>query len=123
MHLLNRYKTSLFFVLFCWIFASQLKAQLSKATAFQMVQNGKAQAVIIEPSNASPEEHLAATELSDYVFKITGAHISVSNLNIGNNKAVYIGRACPNYAVLIKVCVACSLLFTAVTTTDVVSII
>ena len=102
MHLLNRYKITLFFLLFFGAFASHLKAQLSKAPAFQVVQNRKAKAVIIEPSNASPEEHLAATQLSDYVFKITGARISVSNVNTEINKAIYIGRACPNYATLIK---------------------
>jgi hypothetical protein len=99
---LYRSKISIFFVLLFLMVGSKLNAQLSKAPAFQLVQNGATKAVIIKPSDASEEEHLAATELSDYVFKISGARIPVSSINKGNSKVIYIGRACPNYTALIK---------------------
>ena len=99
---INQSKIVSLFVFLCLMITSQIPAQPSKAPAFQLVQNGVVKSVIIEPLDATADEHLAATELSNYVYKISGAHIPVASVNNGNNKTIYIGRACPNYAALIK---------------------
>jgi hypothetical protein len=99
---INQTKIVSFIFFLCLMITSQILAQNSKAPVFQLVQNGVVKSVIIEPSDATTDEHLAATELSNYVFKISGARIPITSINNGNNKTVYIGRACPNYTVLIK---------------------
>lgn len=102
MNFLFRPTISFFAVLFSCMTITCVHAQKVTTPVFTMVQNGGSNAVIVTAVNAGKDELLAANELSDYVFKITGAHIPVSTQKNGKNSVIYIGSACPNYASLTK---------------------
>ena len=102
MNFLFRSKISLLVVLLSCISITCVNAQKVTAPSFTMVQNGRSNAVIVITANAGKDELLAAGELSDYVFKMSGARIPVSSQKNGKNSVIYIGRACPNYTALTK---------------------
>ncbi len=102
MQFLSRFKFSLLFAISLVFIALQVTAQLPKLPAFMLVQNGATKAVIIEPLDATQEEHKAATELSDYIFQIAGVKIPIVSKKDASNQVIFIGRACPNYVALIK---------------------
>jgi hypothetical protein len=79
-----------------------VNAQKVTAPSFTMVQNGHSNAVIMTAVNADKDELLAANELSEYVFKISGARIPISTQKNTKSSVIYIGSACPNYASLTK---------------------
>jgi len=102
MQLFVRATFSFLFVLLLSFNGIQANAQKAPSASFKLVQQGSSKAVIQIAENADSDERLAATELSDYVFKITGARIPVVSKKSTSNPVIYIGRACPNYAALIK---------------------
>jgi hypothetical protein len=102
MQLLFRATFSLLFVLSLSISSSLVNAQKAANSRFKMVQQGSSRSVIQIAKNADSDERLAANELSDYVFKITGARIPVVSTISNSKTVIYIGRACPNYASLVK---------------------
>jgi hypothetical protein len=102
MQLFVRTTFSFLFMLLLSFNSIQANAQKAPSASFKMVQQGSSKAVIQIPENAATEERLAATELSDYVFKITGTRIPVVSKKSTSKTVIYIGRACPNYAALIK---------------------
>jgi hypothetical protein len=102
MNFLFRSKISLLVVLFSCMTSTYLNAQKVTAPSFSMVQNGRSNAVIITAANADKDELLAAGELSDYVFKMSGVRIPISTQKNAKNSVIYIGHACPNYASLTK---------------------
>ena len=102
MQLFVRTTFSFLFMLLLSFNSIQANAQKAPSASFKMVQQGSSKAVIQIPENAANEERLAATELSDYVFKITGTRIPVVSKKSTSKTVIYIGRACPNYAALIK---------------------
>ncbi len=102
MNFLFRPTISYIVVLFSCITITCVNAQKVTAPSFTMVQNGHSSAVIVTPVNANKDELLAANELSEYVFKISGARIPISTQKNGKNSVIYIGSACPNYASLAK---------------------
>ncbi len=102
MQLLVRTTFSFLFVLLLSFNSIQANAQKAPSASFKMVQQGSSKAVIQIPENAATDERLAATELSDYVFKIAGTRIPVVSKKSTSKTVIYIGRACPNYAALIK---------------------
>ena len=59
------------------ISSSHVNAQKAANSRFKMVHQGSSRSVIQIAENADSDERLAATELSDYVFKIAGARIPV----------------------------------------------
>ena len=77
MQLFVRTTFSFLFLLLLSLNSSQANAQKATNTSFKMVQQGSSKAVIQIAENADSDELLAATELSEYVFKITGARIPV----------------------------------------------
>lgn len=102
MHPFVRTSSSFLFLLFLSFYSIQLNAQKASSASFKMVQQGSSKAVIQIAENADSDERLAANELSDYVFKITGARIPVVSKKSTANRVIYIGLACPNYQALIK---------------------
>lgn len=102
MQLFIRATFSLLLVLLLSITSNHVHAQKAPSDRFKMVQQGSSKSVIQTPENADSDERLAANELSDYVFKITGARIPVVSKKSNSKTVIYIGRACPNYASLIK---------------------
>ncbi len=102
MNFLFRSKISLLVVFLSCMSITRVNAQKVTAPPFTVVQNGRSNAVIVITANADKDELLAANELSEYVFKITGARIPVSAQKNDKNSVIYIGRACPNYAALTK---------------------
>ena len=102
MQLFVRTTFSFLFMLLLSFNSIQANAQKASSASFKMVQQGSSKAVIQIPENAANEERLAATELSDYVFKITGTRIPVVSKKSSSKTVIYIGRACPNYAALVK---------------------
>ncbi|MCE2824163.1 MAG: DUF4838 domain-containing protein [Sediminibacterium sp.] len=102
MQLFVRTTFSFLFLLLLSFNGIQANAQKAPSTSFKLVQQGSSKAVIQIAENADSDERLAATELSDYVFKITGARIPVVSKKSTSNPVIYIGQACPNYAALIK---------------------
>ena len=77
MQLFVRTTFSFLFVLLLSIASNHVNAQKAANSSFKMVQQGSSKAVIQIAENADSDERLAANELSDYVFKITGARIPV----------------------------------------------
>ena len=102
MNFLFRSKISLLVVFLSCISITCVNAQKVTAPSFTVVQNGRSNTVIVVTENADKDELLAANELSEYVFKITGARIPLSSQKNGKNSVIYIGGACPNYASLTK---------------------
>ena len=102
MNFLFRPTISHLVVLFSCMTITCVNAQKVTAPSFTMLQNGHSSAVIVTAVNAGKDELLAANELSEYVFKITGARIPLSSQKNGKNSVIYIGGACPNYASLTK---------------------
>ena len=102
MQLFVRTTFSFLFVLLLSLNSSQVNAQKATNISFKMVQQGSSKAVIQIAENADSDERLAANELSEYVFKITGARIPVVSKKSTSNPVIYIGRACPDYAALVK---------------------
>lgn len=77
MQLFVRATFSFLFVLLLSFNGIQANAQKAPSASFKLVQQGSSKAVIQIAENADSDERLAATELSDYVFKIAGIRIPV----------------------------------------------
>lgn len=60
---------------------------------FTVVEKGEAKAVIILPAQAEPDETLAASELQEYIKKISDTKINISQNTDVSKKPIFIGKS------------------------------
>jgi len=63
------------------------------AEKFQISKNGKALVSIVIADNASGETVFAATELRDYIKKISGAVVNIIKEKASTGKNIYVGKS------------------------------